>query len=103
MKRLTDETFLRFHEKDENLVDPRGVKRVGVASKINVKDGCTLMVTMDMASSQLTSPFIIFKGRFGARLMKEWSENPTCTALFTKNHWQTSSTVIIYLEYLRKL
>lgn len=98
-----DEIFLKFHKRDENLVVPRGVKRVGVASKIDVKDGFTLMVTMDMASSQLTSPFIIFKGRFDARLMKEWSENPTWTVLFTKTHWQTPSTVIIYLEYLRKL
>ena len=98
-----DETFLKFHEKDENLVVPRGVKRVGVASKIDMKDGCTLMVTMGMASSQLISPFLIFKGTFGARLMKEWCEHPTSTVLFTKNHWQTSSTVIIYLQYLRKL
>ena len=98
-----DETFLKFHEKDDNLLVPRGVKRVGTASKIDEKDGCTLMVTMDMASSQLTTPFIIFKGTFGARLMKEWSGYKTSTVLFTENHWQTSSTVIIYLESLRKL
>ena len=98
-----DETFLKFHEKDDNLLVPRGVKRVGTASKIDEKDGCTLMVTMDMASSQLTTPFIIFRGTFGARLMKEWSGYKTSTVLFTENHWQTSSTVIIYLELLRKL
>ena len=47
----SDETFLKSLEKDENLVVLQGVKRVGNASKIDAKDGCTLMVTMDMESS----------------------------------------------------
>jgi hypothetical protein len=64
-----NETFLKFHERDIRFLVPRGVKRVGSASKMDEKDGCTLMVTMDMATSQLTHPFIIFKGVFGARLM----------------------------------
>ena len=79
------------------------MKRVGNASKIDSKDGCTLMVKMEMVSSQLTSPLVIFKGGFGKRLMKEWSKHPTSTVLFTKNHWQTSSTVIIFLVSLQKL
>lgn len=49
-----DETFLKFHESDQNLIVPVGVKRVGVASNKDIKNGCKVMVTMEMASSQLT-------------------------------------------------
>jgi OTU-like cysteine protease/DDE superfamily endonuclease len=98
-----DETFLKFHERDTSLLVPRGVKRVGSAAKLDEKDGCTLMVTMDMSSSQLIPPFLIFKGVFGANLMREWSKYKGATVLFTEKHWQTSATVIIYLESLRKM
>ena len=67
-----DETFIRFHEEDSSIICPVGAKRVGRASKKDLKDGATLMVTMDMASSQLTQPFIIFKGVFGATLMNKF-------------------------------
>jgi hypothetical protein len=61
------------------------------------------MVSMDMTSSQLLRPFIIFKGTFGARLMREWSTYTSSTVLFTENHWQSSATILIYLEKLRQV
>ncbi|KAF4145808.1 hypothetical protein GN958_ATG04992 [Phytophthora infestans] len=58
-----DEAFILFHETDTSLITPVGVKRVGTAPKKDVNDGCTLMVTMDMAASRLTQPLSHFEGR----------------------------------------
>jgi len=66
-----DETFLRFHESSSKVLAPKGAKRVGMALKCNEKEGCTLMVSMEMISSQLLPPFVIFKKKFGIILMKE--------------------------------
>jgi len=60
-----DETFLRFHESSSEVLAPRGAKRVGTSLKCNEKEGCTLMVSMEMISSQLLPPFVIFKANLG--------------------------------------
>ena len=67
-----DETNVKFHEVSKTLLAPQGTKRVGTACSIPSSDGCTVMVTMDMLTSQLTPPFIIYKGTFGGTLMKQW-------------------------------
>ena len=64
-----DETFIRFHEASKKVLARKGSKRVGVARKLDNKDGCTLMVSMEMRSSQLLPPFVIFKVGFGKILM----------------------------------
>ena len=58
------------------------------------------MVSMEMISSQLLPPFVIFKGQFGKTLMKKWQKYSRSTVLFTSNHWMTSQTNILYLRYL---
>lgn len=60
-----DETFICFHERNSRLLVPSGEKRVGSAAELNEKEGCTLMVTMDMLPSSLLRPFIIFTGKCG--------------------------------------
>jgi hypothetical protein len=65
-----DETCIRFHERNSRILVLSGEKRVGTAAKFNEKEGCTLMVTMDMLSSSVSRPFIIFTGKFGKQLMK---------------------------------
>ena len=45
-----DETFLKFHERSDTYIVPKGTKRIGSSGKFDEK-GCTLMVTMDMLSS----------------------------------------------------
>ena len=98
-----DETFLRFIEANSKVVVPCGSKRVGTALKCNEKEGCTVMVSMDMNASQLLPPFIIFKGTFGKTLMKSWQRYSKSTVLFTSNHWMTARTNILYLQYLLQL
>ena len=60
-----DETNVKFHEVSKTVLAPQGIKRVGTACSVPSSDGCTIMVTMDMLTSQLTPPFIIYKGTFG--------------------------------------
>ena len=67
-----NETFICFHEQNSQILVPSGEKCVGSATKFNEKEGCTLMVTMDLLSSSLLQPFIIFTGKFGKNLMKQW-------------------------------
>ena len=98
-----DETFLRFHESSSTVLVPKGAKRVGTAIKCNEKEGCTVMVSMEMISSQLLPPFVIFKGKFGMTLMKKWQKYSESTVLFTQNHWMTAETNILYFKYLKGL
>ena len=79
-----------------------GCKRVGSSSTYDDKYGFTLTVTMDMGESQILNPLIIFSGQFWDHIMKQWSSYENILVLFTKNHWQTSFTIVTYFEYLRK-
>ena len=98
-----DETFIRFHERNSRILVPSGEKRVGSAAKFNEKEGCTLMVTMDLLSSSLLRPFIIFTGKFGKNLMKQWQSYKDSIVLFTSKHWMTAETNILYLRYIADL
>ena len=68
--------------------------------KSNEKERCTLMMSMEMISSQLLPPFVIFKGQFGKTLMKKWQSYSKSSVLFTSNHWMTVETYILYIKYL---
>jgi len=97
-----DEMFIRFHEGGSQVLAPKVVRRVGLAATIDGKDGCTVLPTlptMDMLSSHLFPPMIIFKGTFGGTLMKKWSKYFKSFVLFTKNHWMTSETTALYLRW----
>jgi len=98
-----DETNVKFHELSSTVLAPIGVKRVGSAAKVSSSDGCTVMVTMDMTSSQLTPPLVIYKGTFGGTLMKKWENFDRGLVLFTEKHWMTSCACILYLQHLRRL
>ena len=95
-----DEMFLRFNETGKSILAPKGVKRVGTTAKVDSKSGCTVLPTMDMLSSTLLPPMIIFKGVFGAQLMEKWSTYSKSMVLFTKKHWMTSECFVLYLKWL---
>lgn len=61
------------------------------------------MVTMDLLSSSLLRPFIIFTGKFGKNLMKQWQSYKDSIVLFTSNHWMTAETNVLYLRYIADL
>jgi hypothetical protein len=97
----SDETFLLFHERYKKVLAKTGCKRVGVARKIDEKNGCTLMVSMEWSSSSLIMPMLIFSGGFGKTLMKKWGKHESSLVLFTENHWQTEETMKIYMHQIR--
>ena len=39
-----DETYLRFHERDDHVLAPVGISRIGTNEKFDEKSGCTVMV-----------------------------------------------------------
>lgn len=80
-----DETFLRFHEASSTVVAPKGAKRVGTAMKSNEKEGCTLMVSMEMISSSTVRDI---EGTI-------WENTYEGSVLFTSNHWMTAETSIL--------
>ena len=63
-----------------------GVKQVGTASKVSEADVRTLIVTMDMPSSQLVPPLIIYEGQFGGKLMKNWENYSRANVYFTEKN-----------------
>lgn len=97
-----DETFIRFNESSDHCIAPKGIKRVGFCAKENEKGGVTLLPTLDMTSSRLLPPLIIFKAKFGARLMKDWSSYTKSFVVFTDSHWMTQHVMLLYFEYLMK-
>ena len=98
-----DKTFIHFHERNLRVLVPSGEKRVGSVAKFNEKEGCTLMVTMDLLSSSLLRRFIIFTGKFGKNLMKQWQTYSESIVLFTSNHCMTAETNVLYLRYIAGL
>ena len=95
-----DETYIRFNETKGLVICPTGEKRVGSATQVDDKAGCTVLPTMDMTSSRLLPPLVIFTGVFGATLMKKWQQYTTSLVMFTEKHWMTSQTFILYISWL---
>ena len=91
-----DETFIRFNESCNHCIAPKGIKRVGFSAKENDKAGVTLLPTLDMMASRLLPPLIIFKAKFGARLMKQWATYTKSFLLFTESHWMTKHVMLIF-------
>jgi len=75
---------------------------VGLCAKENNKAGVTLLPTLDMIASRLLPPLIIFKAKFGARLMKQWATYTKSFVVFTKTHWMTKHVMLLYFEYIMK-
>ena len=121
-----DETFLLFHPFGENLIAPRGVKRVGTAMQVdNEKFGATVMIACEFRTSSILPPMIIFTGVHCAKLMTDWCSypkgmfivllmnnifsNPIALSLFlakvifNESHWMNSNAAIIYISYLQSI
>ena len=81
-----DEMFIRFHEHNSHILVSFSETHVGSVAKFNEKEGCMLMKTMDLLSYSLLHPFIIFTGKFGKNLMKQWQSYSDRIVLFTSNH-----------------
>ena len=58
-----DQTFVLFHPKKKQVVAPQDVKHVGGKMKSNNKTGFTLMVTLELRSSEMMAPSIVHIGK----------------------------------------
>ena len=96
----SDETFVNFYECIDLSLVPKGTKKVASALKINEKEGCTVMVTLDMLGNRVLPPLIVFSGNFGKTNMKRYRSVTKATILFTKTHWMTVHCLKLYFKYL---
>ena len=60
-----DEFFQQCHAESVKVLVPKGVKRVGSATKLgNAKEGYTSVVTMALEGSSLLQPTVVFNGNY---------------------------------------
>ena len=57
-----DQTIVKFYIEEECIIAPTGTKRVGGRIKADAKAGFTLMVIVNLATSEVEAPFIVFTG-----------------------------------------
>ena len=79
---------------------PKGVKRVDVALSVNEKNGCSVIIILDMFTNIALLSFIILTGVSGTILMKKYKDITKRIVLFTNTHWMTSATNMLYFKYL---
>ena len=65
---------------------PIEVKRVGVTLSVNEKNGCSVIITLDMFANIALLPFIIFTDVVGVYLIKEYKDMTKATLLFADIH-----------------
>jgi len=79
-----DETFVLFHMKENRLIVPQGVKRVGPSTQVNnEKMGAAVHFSCEFQTSMILPPMIIFTGVYGAKLMQEWEKFEDCEFLLS--------------------
>ncbi|MGH7974533.1 MAG: hypothetical protein ACREBR_03315, partial [bacterium] len=98
-----DEINVKFHETTKTVLAVKGEKRIGVARKFDEKDGCTVMVAMEMKTGELLQPFIIFTGKFGKTLMEYYKPYKKSKIITTENHWMTEHAMRIWLDSIRQM
>ncbi len=96
-----DEMFLNFYPKETQLIAPTGVKRVGANRKENHMEGCTVMVSAEMMTSQLLAPFVIMTAQVEGNLSRQYADWEGSSAVnFNPTHWMTSQMAKRYLKWL---
>jgi DDE superfamily endonuclease len=95
-----DETFVKFSESSSKVIVKKGAKRVGCAINMDLKDGCTVIPTMNMLGSRLLEPVVVFKGGFGKTLMNRYATYEGALVMFSDSHWMTGETTLVYFSWL---
>ena len=57
-----DKTFVYLYPKEQAVATPKGVKRVGGNIKSDTKAGFTAMVTRELESINMATPFVVYNG-----------------------------------------
>ena len=108
-----DQTFVKYHNEEETVVAPTNIKRVGGLVKADVKKGFTAMVAVNMKTSEMEPPFVVFNGtkmidaKFPLRTLahkhRNWRHSGngrTGYIAFQKKHWFDEDITIEWLDYV---
>ena len=68
------------------VVSPKNTKRVGVRFKSDTKAGFTAMVTVNLGTSQMDAPFVVYNGT-----KLKGAKNPKSTLAHRYRHWRDLS------------
>ena len=108
-----DQTFVKFFMEEETVVAPTNIKRVGGMVKADVKKGFTAMVAVNLKTSEMEPPFVVFTGtklinakyplRTLAHKHRNWRQSGNgCTGYITfqKKHWFDEDITIEWLDHV---
>lgn len=95
------------------MIAPIGTKRIGGKVQADTKAGFTFMVTVNMLSSEIVAPFVVYNGtklidtqhpeRTLAHKYKDWrgsAPGRTAHMAFQKKHWFDKYITIEYLDFI---
>jgi len=108
-----DQTFVNFYIEETHVIAPKGTKRVGGKISAEVKKGFTLMVIVNMLTSEIDAPFLVYDGtkmkdakypeRTLAYKYKNWrgsASGRTAHMAFQKKHWFDVDITIECLDFV---
>ncbi|KUF87759.1 hypothetical protein AM587_10017365 [Phytophthora nicotianae] len=102
-----DEMFINFYPRDTEFVVPTGTRRVGSNVASDAKKGCTVMVSAEMYSSMILSPFIVMTATHNgtlARRFASWRDKGGDASVhFQPPHWMDTPTAKQYIDFLISL
>ena len=78
----------------------KGTKRVGSVLKFNEKQGCTVMVTLDMIGNHVLLPLSVYTCNFDKTYIIKCRSVTKGTDLSTKTHRITVHCLKIYFKYV---
>ena len=111
-----DQTFVNFYPEEQVVAAPKGVNRVGGRVKADVKAGFTAMVSVNMATSKMDPPFVVYNGtklkdavhpaQTLAWKYRNWRHSApgrTGYMAFQKKHWFDGDITIEWFEWVKSL
>ena len=84
-----DQTFVKFYMEEECVIAPSGTKRVGGRIKADDKAGFTLMVVVNLTTSEVEAPFIVYTGTKLSDAVR-----PEQVSHFTSNLYASNSSCL---------
>ena len=78
-----NQTFVYFYPEEYVVVAPKSTKRVSGRFKPDGKAGFIAMVTVNLGTSQMDAPFVVYNGT----KLKD-AKNPKSTLAYRYRHWR---------------
>jgi hypothetical protein len=108
-----DQTFVNFYMEETEVVAPTGIKRVGGRVKAEVKKGFTAMVAVNLKTSEMDPPFVVYNGTklssarnpertlwYKHRNWRNSAPGRTGRMVFQKKHWFDEDITIVWFDWI---